>query len=362
MEGMELVLFNNFYKNKTVFVTGHTGFKGTWLVEWLQLLGANVIGYSMPPNTEPSHFNLLDKNYISIFGDIGNTYELEAAFIKYAPDIVFHLAAQPLVRESYQNPSLTYQTNVMGTLNVYEAVLKTHSVKAVICITTDKVYENKEWIWGYRETESLGGYDPYSSSKACVEILTDSYYKSFFQNKGIAVATARAGNVFGGGDWAKDRLIPDVMRATNEAKITTIRNPYSIRPWQHVLEPLAGYLLLGQRMLENKDFFSGAWNFAPRFSDCLSVKNILEVAQKYWSDVQYKIVIDADHLHEAKILKLDCTKAIEQLKWEPVWALEKALQKTIEWYQNYYIKRQVSTIEQIHEYIRDAQANDVIWS
>jgi CDP-glucose 4,6-dehydratase len=357
-------LFGGIYANKTVFITGHTGFKGSWLAVWLRLLGANVVGYSLKPDTEPAHFNLIENDYISIIADINKALILKKALKKHKPDIVFHLAAQPLVRDSYEQPVLTYQTNFIGTLNLYEAVRETPSVKAVICVTTDKVYENKECERGYTENDNLGGHDPYSASKACVEILSDSYRKSFFQDK-IKLATVRAGNVIGGGDWANDRLLPDTMKAAAENKAVFIRNPDAIRPWQHVLEPLSAYLLLGQKLLtvrKNQSNYATTWNIAPDLEDCQPVKSVLEKVKKQWAKVDFQFEKDKKNLHEAHLLKLDTTKAKTDLQWKPVWQLDKAIEKTVEWYKAFYENKQILTHNQLETYIKDAQAANAIWT
>jgi len=283
-------MFNNIYKNKKVLITGHTGFKGSWLALWLKELGAEVIGYALKPPTTPSHYELLTQqptdnlNIISIEGDIRNYIKLNEIFQSYKPEIVFHLAAQPLVRYSYINPVETFETNVMGTINVFEACRNCESVRAIVNITSDKCYENKEWVWGYRESDPMGGYDPYSASKGCAELVTSAYRNSFFTPSypltdsppRVLLASARAGNVIGGGDWADDRLIPDIMRATAKNESVIIRNPKATRPWQHVLEPLSGYLLLGQKLLEGRKEFAGGWNFGPDDESNITVENLIE--------------------------------------------------------------------------------------
>lgn len=360
-------IFNGVYKNKVVLVTGHTGFKGSWISLWLKELGAKVIGYSLEPNTNPSLFNLcrLDEEIVSIIGDIREENKVLDIIKKYNPEIVIHMAAQPLVRKSYDNPKLTYETNVIGTLNLFESIRKHDSVKAIVNVTTDKCYENKEWYYGYREIDALGGYDPYSSSKACVEILTNSYRNSFFNYKDIALASARAGNVIGGGDWSEDRLIPDIVRNISEDKNIIIRNPLAIRPWQHVLEPLSGYLWLGALMIENSKTYSQAWNFGPNNNDVLSVEEILLKMIKVWGKGNY-ILDTKDQCHEANLLKLDISKAKFELKWQPIYNSDEAIIKTIEWYKNYYNQNDINikefTIKQIKEYVDRAKKYKVGWA
>ena len=280
-------LFNGIYNNKTVLVTGHTGFKGSWLCFWLIQMGAKVIGYSLEPPTSPNHFELLNLDMVSVIGDIRDSDKLNAVFAQYQPEIVFHLAAQPLVRLSYKEPVETFETNVIGTLKVFEACRNTKSVRAIVNITSDKCYENKEWVWGYRENDPMGGYDPYSASKGCAELVTSSYRNSFFnvneygKSHNVLLASCRAGNVIGGGDWAKDRLMTDIMVAVSEGKKVVIRNPRATMPWQHVLEPLSGYLMLGQKLFEGKKEFAQAWNFGPGEQGAITVKEVVENIKKY---------------------------------------------------------------------------------
>jgi len=362
-------LFGGIYKNKTVLVTGHTGFKGSWLVLWLLEMGAEVIGFSKNVPTSPSHFELLKQNgclegLIDVRGDIRDEKKLKEVFDKYKPDIVFHLAAQPLVRYSYDNPVETYETNVIGTLRVFEAC-KNAKVKAIVNVTSDKCYENREWVWGYRETDRLGGYDPYSSSKACAEILTESYRRSYFNEEeygkthNTLLASCRAGNVIGGGDWAKDRLIPDIVKAAARNEKVLIRNPAATRPWQHVLEPLSGYLMIGQKLLEGKKEFAGAWNFGPNDEGNIKVIDVLNECKKHWNKIEWKI--ENSQLYEAKFLKLDCSKAHFYLNWKPVWDSKKAFEKAISWYKNFYENNEMLTINDLYVYKKDAYEKGLVW-
>lgn len=349
-------MYNNIYAGKRVFLTGHTGFKGSWLALWLTKLGAKVCAYSLAPNTNPSMFTVLDiehKIEKSIFGDILDEKTLERAISEFQPDIVFHLAAQPLVRLSYREPILTYKTNVIGTLNVLEMAKRCKSVKAFVNITTDKCYENKEVNRGYKEDEPMGGYDMYSSSKGCVEIMSSSFRRSFLQEEGTyAMATARAGNVIGGGDWAEDRLIPDCVRYINAGEKIEIRNPIAVRPWQHVLEPLSGYLLLGQKLLEGGKKYAEGFNFGPNEDSVLRVAEVAEKACKYYG--QGEVVIHKrDNLHEANLLMLNIEKAEKVLGWTPTYTADDAVKNTIEWYKHFYAKdvdMYEFTMNQIKEY------------
>ncbi len=337
------------YKNKKVFITGHTGFKGSWLSMWLHSIGAEVTGYSLPPE-ELSHFNLLKLPIKNYFNDINDEKTLLSAIKESSPDIIFHLAAQPLVRDSYDDPITTYNTNVLGSMKVYWCALLA-GVESLVSITTDKVYENHEWLWGYRENDQLGGHDPYSSSKACVELMTDSFRKSFLQNHKMYLATARAGNVIGGGDWAKDRLIPDLVRNASIGKNTPIRNPKSVRPWQHVLEPLHGYLMLGEQLLLKNKEFCTSFNFGPESHDVASVDEMTILAKKNWQAIEAQFIADSEQKHEAGLLKLDITKAREILKWKPRLNSVKATEMTVNWYKNYYQNGQLSTRENLEEFI-----------
>jgi CDP-glucose 4,6-dehydratase len=335
-----------FWKNKRVFLTGHTGFKGSWLSIWLHKMGADVTGYALNPPTTPSLFvdaqvsKLLNSN----MGDVRDFENLRKCMVAADPELVIHMAAQPLVRYSYANPIETYMTNVMGTVHLLESVKSAKSVKAVVNVTTDKCYENKEWHWGYRENEPMGGYDPYSSSKGCSELVTSAFRDSYFGNKnknGVFVASARAGNVIGGGDWAMDRLIPDIMRALINGETIKIRNPRSIRPWQHVLEPLSGYLMLAQNLYESGEPFAQAFNFGPLDSDVKEVEWIVKKMTDLWGcKDSYRFEKDLNSLHEATYLKLDCSKAVSLLKWQPSWDLATALESIVSWSKFYQINSQ----------------------
>ncbi|GGI46222.1 CDP-glucose 4,6-dehydratase [Paenibacillus marchantiophytorum] len=328
---------SNFWANKRVLVTGHTGFKGSWMSIWLNLLGANVSGYSLEAPTNPSLFKVSKLSSIinSNIGDIRDFAKVKKVIEDVNPEIIFHMAAQPLVRESYINPLATYEVNVMGTANLLEAARQFSNVKAIVNVTTDKCYENKEWVWGYRENEPLGGHDPYSSSKACSELVTSSYRNSYFAKGSTFIASARAGNVIGGGDWAVDRLIPDCLKSLTNNETILIRNPNSIRPWQHVLEPLSGYLLLAQNLYNYGEKYAEAWNFGPEDEDAKSVKWIVEKICSMWGNEATYVIDKGYHPHEAQYLKLDCSKAKMQLEWKPRWSLEEALSKIIEWTHSY---------------------------
>jgi CDP-glucose 4,6-dehydratase len=359
-------LFNGIYKNRKVLLTGHTGFKGSWLMMWLELMEANVLGYSLAPNTIPDHYSLLGLKSKSEIGDIRNSKHIKKILNEFQPEIVFHLAAQPLVRYSYANPVETYEINVMGTLNVLEACRSCSSVKAIIVITTDKCYENNEWIWGYRESDPMGGYDPYSSSKGCVELLINSYRNSYFNlnnynnTHNLLIASARAGNVIGGGDWAEDRLIPDIMKATNLKQVVKIRNPDAVRPWQHVLEPLSGYLMLGQKLLEGFNIFSGAWNFGPESFGNEYVGNILRMIQEYWKEINFEIEKN-HHLHEAGLLRLDCSKANQILKWKNNLSIPETIEFCVDWYKKFYLEDKIISKSQLLNYINIADKKNQLW-
>jgi len=332
----------DFWHKKKVFITGHTGFKGSWLCLWLNKLGAEVYGYSLQSPTTPNMFELcnLGSMVTSILGDVRDREKLKSYICRIRPEIVIHMAAQPLVRESYANPAETYEINVMGTVNLLDAVRSCPGIKAIINVTTDKCYENKEWYWGYREDDPLGGYDPYSNSKACSELVTAAFRNSYFNpdtfdKHGVALATARAGNVIGGGDWAKDRLVPDCIRAILEGREIVIRNPKAVRPWQHVLEPLSGYLLLAEELYTQGIKYASSWNFGPKESDAKPVGYIVEKICTLWGNKASYVLENSVQPHEAFYLKLDCSKAKYELNWEPKWDLDTAIEKIVEWMRVY---------------------------
>jgi CDP-glucose 4,6-dehydratase len=346
----------SFWKNKKVLITGHTGFKGSWLSLWLHDMGAQVYGYALKPPTKPSLFEdaKIEHLITSNIGDVRDFNEVQKYFSAVQPEIIIHMAAQPLVRYSYSNPIETYMTNVMGTVHVLEAAKNVSSVKAIVNVTTDKCYENKEWHWGYREDEPMGGHDPYSSSKGCSELVTSAYRSSYFANSKIALASARAGNVIGGGDWALDRLIPDIMRAISNGETVKIRNPKAIRPWQHVLEPLSGYLVLAQFLYEHGQSFAQAFNFGPNDEDAKEVQWIVETMTKQWGQgASYEVLKTANDPHEAHYLKLDCSKAKAMLHWHPRMNLTQTISSIVEWNKSYKgnpnSAREV-TLQQIREF------------
>jgi len=362
------IMFNDLYRGKKVFVTGHTGFKGSWLVLWLLNLGADVVGYSLQPSTQPSHHDLLSLDFESVFGDIRDIAKVCQSVQSFQPDLVIHLAAQSLVLRSYKDPVETFETNVIGTVNVFEACRQTDSVKAIINITSDKCYDNQEWIWGYRESDPVGGHDPYSASKGCAELVTASYRKSFFpveeyqKTHQVLVSSVRAGNVVGGGDWGEDRLVPDIIRAASQDEKVMIRNPQALRPWQHVLDPLSGYLFLGQRLLEGKEAFSGAWNFGPNDEGHRDVLTVVKELQKYWKSIDFQIARDKENPHEANLLKLDCSKAHSKLGWRPVWDGFVIFAKTAQWYRGFYESGRVLSQKQLAEFVDHAKKNEIPWA
>ncbi|MFO7606134.1 MAG: CDP-glucose 4,6-dehydratase [Desulfurivibrionaceae bacterium] len=361
MEDVEMT--SGFWQGKKVLITGHTGFKGSWLSLWLQQLGAHVIGVSLDPPTIPNLFQQarIGEDMVSLHADIRDGQALKKIFHDYQPEILFHLAAQPLVRYSYREPVETYETNVMGTMHVLEAIRSVGigTIRAAVMVTTDKCYENREWDWGYRENEAMGGYDPYSSSKGAAELLIASYRNSFFSPASYndhmtAVASARAGNVIGGGDWAEDRLIPDILRAFQKDETVHIRTPHAIRPWQHVLEPLSGYLNLAERLYTDGVEFAEPWNFGPLEEDAKPVKWIVEQMANLWGENATWQIDVGDYPHEAHYLKLDCSKAHARLGWWPKWPLETALGKIIDWHQSHMHKTdsRQSCLQQIDEYTK----------
>jgi CDP-glucose 4,6-dehydratase len=346
LEGLEIMvkdIFSNAFKEKTVLVTGHTGFKGGWLALWLETLGAKVVGYSLDPPTDPSFFKAVDleNRIISAKGDIRDLKNLVSIMSKHKPEYIFHLAAQPLVRRSYRDPIETFEVNVMGTLKVLEAVRSTASVKVCVCITSDKCYENLEWVYAYRENDPMGGHDPYSASKGAAELAISSYRSSFLStevNRDISISSVRAGNVIGGGDWAEDRIIPDCIRALTTGRPMTVRNPIAIRPWQHVLDPLAGYLLLASRMRQEPDRFAGSWNFGPLSSNNIPVYILVEKFIAEWGNGSWENVSSQSRCepHEANFLRLDISKANGLLGWMPAYSITDDIKETAAWYRAYY--------------------------
>lgn len=353
------MLLSEFFKNKTVLLTGHTGFKGSWLAIWLREMGADVIGYAINPPSEPNNFEVtgLRDKITHVQGDINNLDSLLETFKRYQPEFVFHLAAQSLVRLSYEEPKLTFDTNVGGTVNVLEAVRLSPSVKVLVNVTSDKCYENKEWVWGYRENDPMGGNDPYSASKGCAELVFGAYLKSFIGKtagrRKIGAASVRAGNVIGGGDWGKDRLVPDCIAALSSGRAIDIRNPHAVRPWQHVLEPLGGYLQLATALLQDSEKYSGAWNFGPDDGSHLTVAEIADRLIRFWGSGVWNDLSDPHALYESKILKLNCDKVHAQLGWNSVLTMEECLQMTVDWYKNFYRGHNDMygfCVQQIHKY------------
>ena len=352
----------SFWEGRRVFVTGHTGFKGSWLCMWLHALGAQVKGFALEPPTSPSLFNVARVAELveSEIGDILNLERVTLSILNFQPEIVIHMAAQPLVRYSYYAPIETYATNVLGTAHVLEAAKKCNSAKAVVSVTTDKCYENKEWVWAYREDEPMGGHDPYSSSKGCAELVTASYRKSFYEEKGIGLASVRAGNVIGGGDWATDRLIPDILRAFEKNESVSVRSPNAIRPWQHVLEPLCGYLKLAELLYMNPNKYGEGWNFGPNEIDARPVSWILDHMVDAWlNKASWTLDGQANHPHEASYLKLDISKAKSKLGWQPTWSLEESLKKIIDWHAAWLNKNdmQAFSLEQINQFLTSQEVN-----
>lgn len=348
----------NFYKGKKVFVTGHTGFKGSWICQVLLKAGAEVTGYALESPEERNLFDTLklSEHMHSINGDIRDYENLLKAIRENCPEILIHMAAQPIVRESYKNPLYTYETNVMGTVNLLEAVRNTDTVRSFVNVTTDKVYLNREWDWGYRENEELNGYDPYSNSKSCSELVTASYRRSFFESRDMAISTLRAGNVIGGGDFAKDRIVPDCVRAAEKAESIIIRNPDAVRPYQHVLEPVTAYLLVAQKQYDDKSL-EGAYNIGPEESNCITTGQVATLFCRKWEELsggRQEWVVRGDYgPHEAKLLRLDCTKIKNTFGWKPVWSMERAVEETAEWYYRFLSKENMCdfTEKQIERYL-----------
>lgn len=345
-----------FYKDKRVFITGHTGFKGSWLCRILTQAEAHICGYSLEPPSKPSLFELaeIDKGIISVIGDIRDHQKLKAAFDEFKPEIVLHLAAQPIVREGYKNPAETYGINVMGTVNILECIRNSECVRSFLNVTTDKVYLNREWNWGYRECDELDGFDPYSNSKSCSELVTHSYKNSFFLNGKTAISTARAGNVIGGGDFAADRIIPDCVRAMGSGAVIKVRNPYSVRPYQHVLEPLFAYLMIAEKQYSNEKL-SGWYNVGPNDRDSVTTGELVDLFCKAWGDgAAWEDISEQNAPHEANFLKLDCSKIKKTFGWSPMWDIETAIEKTVEWSKAFLSDKDVGTVmnKQIEEYLK----------
>jgi CDP-glucose 4,6-dehydratase len=339
LENMEMMrrhtIRPDFWSGRRVLITGHTGFKGSWMTLWLQQMGATVRGIALDPPTEPALFDSarVSEGIEHRIADIRSFADIKPLIREFQPEIVIHMAAQPLVRQSYVNPIETYATNVMGSVHVFEAARRAGSVRAIVNVTTDKCYENREWIWGYRENEPMGGHDPYSNSKGCAELVSSAYRSSFLVDEGIGLATARAGNVIGGGDWATDRLIPDILRALEQGVPVQIRSPNAIRPWQHVLEPISGYLRLAELLIESGQEFAEGWNFGPLNEDARPVQWIVDhLCSKWGGDARWELQ-PGDHPHEATYLKLDISKATQRLKWSPRWKLDEALTRIVDWHQ-----------------------------
>lgn len=368
-------MFKKVYKNKRVLVTGHTGFKGSWLSIWLKELGAEVIGYSLDPPTNPSNFEAcaLKDRVMHIHGDVRDLNHLIATFKKYEPDFVFHLAAQPLVRLSYEEPKLTFDTNIGGTVDVLEAVRLTSNVKVLVNVTSDKCYENKEWGWGYRENDPMGGHDPYSASKGCSELIFAAYLKSFFSSNAstgreVGAASVRAGNVIGGGDWGEDRLIPDCVRALSKNKPIGIRNPMAVRPWQHVLEPLSGYLWLGALLWNSPKTYSSPWNFGPNDVNRLDVKAVVTRFIDFWGSGRWEdLSTNTNSVHEAKVLSLCCDKARTHLGWQSACDIDECLHFAADWYRRFYTDGKVRDMydfcsHQIRQYTLNAKNHRLSWA
>lgn len=344
-------LFNRFFEDKRILITGHTGFKGSWLTTLLTAQNASILGISLEHENDKQHFKLIKPECMSDFVDIRNYDALEKSILNFEPEIVFHLAAQSLVRKSYKCPIDTYSTNIIGTVNVYEACKSSKSVRVIVAASTDKVYENKNQLEAYAESDKLGGHDPYSASKACMEILSESHRKSFFHASKIRLATVRAGNVIGGGDWSEDRLIPDIFRAVTTGTNLEIRNPNFIRPWQHVLEPLYGYITLAKELFIGKDEFASAWNFGPKEQKVWTVQNVIDECKSHWPEVSYEITGNLEEPHEEEKILLNCEKSNKLLNWKPIWDTRESIARTINWYKKYSETGTVDTLSDIKDYL-----------
>jgi CDP-glucose 4,6-dehydratase len=361
-------MFKSVYEGKKVLLTGHTGFKGSHLALWLQMLGADVCGVALEPESDPAHYRLLDLKIDSNICDIRNMPQLQKIFQEFQPEIVFHLAAQPIVRLSYSIPVETFEVNVMGTVNILELCRRTPSVKSAVIVTSDKCYENMEQLRGYTENDPMGGYDPYSASKGCAELVVNSFRRSFFNNADYGVkhhclvASARAGNVIGGGDWAVDRLVPDIMRAAAANIPARIRNPRATRPFQHVLEPLSGYLQLGAELFLGNTAAAEAWNFGPSRDGIIDVRTVAEMLKSAWNELDFIIDEPAEQLHEANLLHLDCSKAAEKLAWHGILSVEEMFDFTAGWYREFYRSNRVISAEQIAKYITIAEEKVLEWT
>ena len=356
-------MFHDIFRNRRVLVTGHTGFKGSWLCAWLNSLGAEVGGLALAPDQTPDHFSLLKTPLHSEISDIRDAEKVKRILKDFQPEIVFHLAAQPLVRASYREPRDTFEINVMGTVNLLDACRFVPSVRAVVVVTTDKCYANPENGKPFTEDDPLGGYDPYSASKGAAEIAAASYRSAFFSSADSpAVATARAGNVIGGGDWAQDRLIPDLIRAAAAGKAAEIRSPNAVRPWQHVLEALSGYLTLGAALLSGGQAFASAWNFGPLEAEAFTVGDIIEIARSEWNKISCRADENTDQVHEAARLLLDCRKAQKLLRWRPVWNTESAVRRTVRWYREFYENGNLITLSDLESYCADARKAGLEWA
>jgi CDP-glucose 4,6-dehydratase len=361
VESLVMAQFADLYRDRRVLVTGDSGFKGSWLLQWLHMLGAKTCGLALAPHTSPNHFDLLQLPSKTFRGDIRDFGWLEQSLNEADPEIIFHLAAQPLVRHSYKQPLETYSTNVMGTANLLQASRRLSSLRAIVVITTDKVYHNNEWAWGYRENDRLGGYDPYSASKACSEIVVNSFRQSFFTESSPLIASVRAGNVIGGGDWSEDRLVPDFIRSATSGQQLEIRSPNATRPWQHVLECLCGYLMIGQRLLQGQASCATEWNIGPEPSDNRRVVEVLELMSRYWSKLTWRITSTVQP-HEANLLYLDSSKAKSSLLgWKPIWNLDLALDHTVQWYKGFYESGAIATRSQIESYVAAARKLNASW-